>query len=232
LCQHVLGATIRPIMGISKQMKELSAGAAELGITFSQVQTTLFEEYMNKILAWNRRRNIVSKGDEERIGAYHLVDSVSASMLLPQHEKFSCLDVGSGAGFPGIPLKIVRPDMKLGLAEPKRWRYLFLESLIAELQLLDVSLFRARVEDLPTTLVPFDVILVRAVASLKRIVPVTLPRLKSGGILIAYKSGDVPRELKEADGEILASGGKLYRTESLTLPLTGVQRVLVTIQKL
>ena len=218
-------------MSTAKQIKDLSAGADELGITLTQTQTRLFEEYVNCILSWNKRRNIVSKGDEGRIGAYHLVDSLSASMFLPQERRFSCLDVGSGAGFPGIPLKIIRPDMALHLAEPKRWRYLFLESVIAELKLSDISILRARVEDLPPSIASLDVILVRALASLKRIVPVTLPRLRSGGILIAYKSGHVREELKDAEGELLAAGGEVCRTENLTLPLTGVPRVLIAIRR-
>jgi 16S rRNA (guanine527-N7)-methyltransferase len=224
--------TIRLSMSIEKQIEELLAGASQLGIPLTELQTRQFEEYIKRILAWNKRRNIVSRKDEERIGAYHIVDSLSAFRLLPEKKGINCLDVGSGAGFPGIPLKIVRPHMRLGLVEPRRWRHLFLENLMSELHLPGVTLFRMRVEDLPAPHASYDAVLVRAVASLKSIVPLTLPHLSPGAILIAYKSGDAQKEIEDAEAEILAAGGKLQTSESISLPLTGVRRVLVVIEKL
>jgi 16S rRNA (guanine527-N7)-methyltransferase len=218
-------------MSASRQMKEFIAGASELGIVLSGAQVRLFEEYLDRILSWNRRRNIVSRRDEGRIGAYHFVDSLSAHTLLPRQAEFSCLDVGSGAGFPGIPLKILMPGMRLVLAEPKRWRYLFLEDVVSHLRIPGVSLFRERVEDLPAGAASFDAILIRAVARLRSVIPITLPRLSPGGIIIAYKSGDVAKEIAEAEREMSAGGGNLQRTESLTLPCTGARRVLVVIRK-
>ena len=206
-------------------------GASELGITLSDSQVRLFEVYLAEILAWNRRRNIVSRKDEGRIGAYHFIDSLSAYGLLPENAGFRCLDVGSGAGFPGIPLKIVRPDMILGLAEPKRWRYLFLQRVIEELALSDTTLHRMRVEDLSPGEAEFDTVLVRSVASLKAIVPLTLPRLSAGGALIAYKSGDVSVETNEAMNVIAEEDGKVRVVLNITLPLTGVHRTLVAIEK-
>jgi 16S rRNA (guanine527-N7)-methyltransferase len=218
-------------MSVEEQIKELSAGASLLGITLTDPQTALFEGYMKKILAWSRRRNLVSRKDLDRVGAYHIVDSLSALDLLPDRHGIRCLDIGSGAGFPGIPLKIVRPDIALGLVEPRRWRYLFLENLIAELGLTDVTMFRARVEDLPATFPSCDAIFARAVASLRTLIPFTLPRLLPGGVLIAFKAGDALREIKESETEILTHGGRLLKTKTLSLPLSGTRRVLVVIEK-
>jgi 16S rRNA (guanine527-N7)-methyltransferase len=219
------------VMGVADQISDLVLGARELGIALDDSQVHLFEVYLREVLAWNKRRNIVSRKDETRIGAYHFLDSLSAHKLLPEDDGFRCLDVGPGAGFPGIPLKILRPDMALELAEPRRWRYLFLDKVIRVLALSNTILHRDRVEDLPPEQRSYDVILARAVASLKDIVPLALPRLSSGGTLIVYKSGDITAETDEALDVIEAEGARVDKTEIVTLPITGIRRALVVIEK-
>jgi 16S rRNA (guanine527-N7)-methyltransferase len=218
-------------MGISEQIGDLVLGASQLEIALDDSQVHLFEVYLREILAWNKRRNIVSRKDEKRIGAYHFLDSLSAHKLLPKDDGFRCLDIGPGAGFPGIPLRILRTDMVLELAEPRRWRYLFLEKVIEVLALSSARLHRERVEDLPPDQGPYDIILARAVASLKDIVPLALPHLSSSGTLIVYKSGDVTAETEKAANVIEAGGARVQKTETVTLPITGVSRVLVVIGK-
>lgn len=218
-------------MSIEEQISDLVLGASQMGIALDDSQVHLFEVYLKEILAWNKRRNIVSRKDESRIGAYHFLDSLSAHRLLPENEDFRCLDIGPGAGFPGIPLRIMRADMVLELVEPKRWRYLFLEKVIEELALSNAVLYRNRVEDLPPDQEPYDVVLARAVARLKDIVPLALPHLSSGGTLVVYKSGNVAAETEEAVNVIEARGARVRKTETVTLPITGVRRALVVIGK-
>lgn len=202
-----------------------------MGVSLDDSQVDLFDLYLKEILTWNKRRNLVSRRDEHRIAAYHFIDSLSALAFLPEKVGLTSLDVGSGAGFPGIPLRIARADMILSLVEPKRWRHLFLESTVEVLKLSNVTLFRTRVEDLPDNLRSYDLVLVRAVASLKSIIPLVLPRLSAGGVLIAYKSGDASRELKLAAEQIRANRGEVGEIKEVKLPISGVRRVFVTIRK-
>jgi 16S rRNA (guanine527-N7)-methyltransferase len=218
-------------MNVEKQMADLEAGARELGISLGKNQLSLFRTYTDKILDWNRRRNIVSRKDEGRIASYHIIDSLSALSLIPDKTGVRCLDVGSGAGFPGIPLRIVRPDILLTLAEPRRWRYLFLRNIVETLALENVTLFEDRVEAMPPQDPLYDCILVRAVAPLKEVVPVAMPHLSRHGLFVAFKSQSVAEETSEAAREILSEGGRVVGTKKIILPITRRARFFVSIEK-
>ncbi len=223
--------TMDAAMNIEKQMADLEAGAKELGISLGKYELDLFRAYIEKILDWNRRRNIVSRKDEGRIGSYHIIDSLSALSLIPEWTGVRCLDIGSGAGFPGIPLRIVRPDILLTLAEPRRWRYLFLRSIVEALALENVTLFEDRVEAMAVQDPSYDVILVRSVAPLKEMLPVAMPHLSPHGVFIAFKSQGVAEEIDDAGEEILSGGARIVGTKKVRLPITGTTRFLVSIEK-
>lgn len=225
-CGNIVAA-----MNTRTQIEELIRGAGELGIRLSESQVELFRTYLEEILTWNRRRNIVSRKDEKRVAAYHFIDSLSALELLPQKNGIKCLDLGSGAGFPGVPIKIARPDICLTLVEPKRWRYLFLERVVEILKLKNVEVFRGRAEELAGCHSGFEVAYVRAVAKLGDAVSMVTPLLGSGGILIAFKSRDVVNEMNEAIKPLLRSGARVIGMKKIVLPLTGVTRLFVVIEK-
>ncbi|TET47136.1 16S rRNA (guanine(527)-N(7))-methyltransferase RsmG [candidate division TA06 bacterium] len=219
-------------MDTEAQMEQLISGAGELGIRLSESQVGLFRTYLEEILTWNKRRNIVSRNDEKRIAGYHFIDSLSALELLPKKKGVKCLDLGSGAGFPAIPMKIARPDISLTLAEPKRWRYLFLEKVVETLGLQNTEVFRGRAEELAASHSRHDVVLVRAVAKLRDAVSMAIPLLSPGGIMIAFKSKDVVNEMNQAVKPLLAGGAKVVCMKKVVLPLTEVTRVFVVTEKL
>jgi len=218
-------------MSTEAQIEEFVRGAGKLGIRLNESQVELFRTYLDEILAWNRRRKIVSRNDEKRVAAYHFIDSLSALEVLPHKKGIKCLDLGSGAGFPGIPIKIARPDICLTLAEPKRWRYLFLEKVVEILGLENTEVFRGRSEELSLSHPGHDVVFVRAVAKLGDAVSMAAPLLCPGGIMIAFKSKDVGKEMNQALKPLLSSGAKVVCMKKVVLPLTGVTRLFVVIEK-
>lgn len=219
-------------MDTEAQMEQLISGAGELGIRLSELQVGLFRTYLGEILTWNKRRKIVSRNDEMRIAGYHFIDSLSALEFLPEKKGIRCLDLGSGAGFPGIPIKIARPDISLTLVEPKRWRYLFLEKVVEILELENTEVFRGRAEEFSPSHSGHDVAFVRAVAKLEDAVPMATPLLSPGGIMIAFKSKDVVKEMNQAIKPLLSSGARVVRMKKVALPLIGVTRFFVVIEKL
>ena len=219
-------------MDTEAQMEQLIRGTGELGIRLSESQVELFRTYLGEILAWNKRRKIVSRNDEKRIAGYHFIDSLSVLELLPLTKGIRCLDLGSGAGFPGIPLKIARPDINLTLVEPKRWRYLFLEKVVEILGFENAEVFRGRSEELSLSHPRHDVALVRAVAKLGDAISMAAPLLAPGGILIAFKSKDVVKEMNQALKPLLSNEAKVVCMKKVVLPLTGVTRFFVVIEKL
>lgn len=218
-------------MHTENQIRELIEGAHELAVSLSESQVDLFRRYLKEILSWNRRRNIVSRNDEKRIGSYHFIDSLSALEFLPRKEGIRCLDLGSGAGFPGIPIKIARPEIGLTLLEPKKWRHLFLQRVVELLSLENVRIFPGRAEDLSDAQPGYDVALVRAVAKLGDLIPMAFPLLSSGGIVIAYKSKDVLGEMSRAIETLLSKRARVVGIKRVVLPLSQVTRVFVVIEK-
>jgi len=218
-------------METEAQISELIEGAYELGILLSESQIHLFKKYLEEIVSWNKRRKIVSKNDEKRIASYHFIDSLSAIELLPKKEGVRCLDLGSGAGLPGIPIKIARPDIELTLIEPKRWRYLFLQRVAEVLSLENVTVFPGRAEDLSGSQPGHDIALVRAVAKLGDLIPIAFPLLGPGGLIIAYKSKDVLGEMSHAIGTFASNTARVVGIKRVVLPLSRVTRVFVIIQK-
>jgi 16S rRNA (guanine527-N7)-methyltransferase len=211
------------------QITQLLRGARDLKLALSESQVELFDTYLQEILAWNRRHNIVSRADQGRIASYHFVDSLSVIDLLPKKNNLRCLDLGSGAGFPGIPIKIIRPDICLALVEPKRWRYLFLERVAETLKLENTTVLRIRAEDCADQYGKHDVVFARSVAKLSDLVSLALPLLAQGGILIAFKSEEASDEMNQAGKALDLHGARVAGTKKLILPLTGITRVFVLI---
>ena len=192
--------------------EELRRGASKLGIELSESAMEKFKVYHRELLEWNKKINLVSLRDEQRITERHFLDSLSASQFIPA--KSRVLDIGSGAGFPGIPIKITRDDICLTLLEPKLKRFNFLNHL-AEALKLSIEIHRERVEDfrnhllfvgagLPRPYQSYDAILSRSVGKLKWLAYVALPFLAPNGRIITYKGSRFLDEFKEIDNcEIL-----------------------------
>lgn len=177
--------------------KELLQGTEQLGIELSNTMIEKFKIYYNELLAWNKKMNLVSHGDEKRIVSRHFLDSLNATQFIPQNAQV--IDVGSGAGFPGIPIKIIREDIKIDLLEPKLKRFNFLNHLVNTLG-LDVRICRTRVEQFSSTVPVYGVILARSVGKLKWITKVVSHILADDGLIITYKGSRFVEELKEVRG--------------------------------
>jgi 16S rRNA (guanine527-N7)-methyltransferase len=182
------------------------AVAAELGLTLTPQALDRLARYEQLILEWNRRVNLMSRRDTHRIAGYHFLDSLTACAFLPQGGRVC--DLGSGAGFPGIPLKIVRDDISMVLIESVRKKALFLDSVIRELGLNQTQVRNVRVEPVPKGNPPsavsrqpgpeFDVVLSRLVGSIRDVVRFAVPLLGPGGIIVCYKSSTAETEIKQA----------------------------------
>lgn len=166
----------------------------------SAAQQTLFEDYVRLLLEWNPRAGLVSRADENasRLIKRHIVESLGLAGTNLLSENAAVLDLGSGGGFPGVPLKIARPDLRITLLDSRRMKSLFLQEVVRRLNLENVEVVCARAESLDDSFKSrFDFVVVRAVTNLAKLWQWAVPVLKNGGSLLAQKGGDLDQELKE-----------------------------------
>lgn len=168
------------------------------GINVPSGVVGLFEEYRKIILEWNQKINLISRRDEGRIVTRHFLESVGFLKVVEFPRDSRVMDLGSGAGFPGIPMKLVRPDFRLVLVESKRKRVFFLGRVVEMLGMKDVEIVLGRVEELSDEIGFFDFVVSRSVADLVTLVKWSWKFLKSsGGRLVVVKGPDVEKELKD-----------------------------------
>ncbi len=176
--------------------RELRKGAKRLGIELSDSMIEKFIVYQRELLEWNKKMNLVSSRDETRLIKRHFLDSLEPTKFIPDGARV--LDIGSGAGFPGVPIKIIRDDIHLDLLEPKLKRFNFLNHLVKTLN-LSIGIYRERVEDFSNSKV-YDIVLSRSVGKLKWLTPVALSVLSPDGKIVTYKGSRFWDEFKEIDG--------------------------------
>jgi 16S rRNA (guanine527-N7)-methyltransferase len=175
------------------QVKQLQQGAQRLGIVLTKEHLETFATYHQLLLDWNQRMNLISRADESRIITHHFLDSLTPVPHLDWPEGIQLLDLGSGAGFPGVPIKIVRPEVSLTVLDSRRKRILFLKKLVPLLSLQSASIICERAEKLhghEQYMNRFSLVTARSVAPLSKLVPLVLPFLRTGGKLIVYKGPD------------------------------------------
>lgn len=191
----------------------------------------MFDLYLKELLEWNRKFNLTSIIDPEEIRIKHFEDSLSLLQAIPLKEQ-SVIDVGTGAGFPGIPLKIVCPEIKLTLLEATKKKVDFLKHIVAVLNLQDVEVVWGRAEEIvKNKRETFDIALSRAVAKLNVLCEYCLPFVKIGGFFIAYKEEKVEDEVEESKKATALLGGKLKEIKKVRLPNSDIIRSLVIIEK-
>lgn len=174
-------------------VKQLKQGALRLGLLLTENQLEAFATYHQLLLDWNQRINLISRADETRIVTHHFLDSLAPVPHLDWPDGIQLLDLGSGAGFPGVPIKIVRPQVSLTLLESRKKRALFLKKLVSLLALQSVRVICNRAEALHCQqqyLNRYHLVTARSVAPLSHLIPLALPFLRTGGKLIAYKGPD------------------------------------------
>ena len=204
-------------------MDRLVTGAMKLGIPLRQDQVRQFEEYYHTMLDWNQRINLTAITDSEEVQVRHFLDSLTIYPILGKtqlNENLKILDVGTGAGFPGIPLKIAIPDIKLTLIEATAKKTEFLNYVISVLGLKDVKIITGRAEEVAHMTeyrAGFKIVISRAVAQLAVLAELTLPFCPTGGTVIAPKKGDVRKEVEDALKAIDTLGGSLREVRLVEL---------------
>jgi len=201
--------------------------AREIGISLDKKAISLFERYAQMLEKTNQSLNLTRVPPED-YGTRHFLDS----LLLLQFYSFdrqnrSVLDVGTGAGFPGLPLAIVTPQSQFTLMDATRKRLIFLDYVIAELGLQNVKTFHSRAEDaaqLKAHRQQYDLVTSRAVAPLERLIGWTLPFVRAGGVAVAYKGQLTDEEIAQAESILKSEKGSLLRVEETTLPATDAIR--------
>ena len=220
-------------------MKKLIEGADKLGIGFNARQVKQFELYYQELIEWNKKINLTAITDYSSVQVKHFLDSLTVTLALPEEEvrrpDFNIIDIGTGAGFPGVPLKILFPQPRLVLIEPTTKKTAFLHHIIRKLELGNVEVLNSRAEEAAHLLLyreQFALVLSRAVALLPTLVELTLPFCQIGGMFIAQKKGEIEQEINRAKEAIAVLGGKLNQIRKIGLDEFSDARYLVIIDKI
>lgn len=206
----------------------------EKGITLSSRQIEQFETYYEMLVDWNERMNLTGITEKFAVYEKHFYDSVSLAFFLNVKEIRSIADIGSGAGFPSIPLKICFPHLKIVIVDSLNKRITFLKALVEGLGLSDVDCVHGRAEDiarLPQYRDGFDLSTARAVARLNVLNEFCLPFVRPGGRFVAMKGSQSQEEMKEASFSLRELKGKQISEHGLILPNEGSERHIVVIEK-
>ena len=210
----------------------LKNGASSLGMDLSGEEIDKFKAYLSEILFWNAKMNLTAIKKEDDIVVKHFLDSLLPLKVFPITSQ-SIVDIGAGAGLPGIPIKIVRSAVHLTLLESVGKKVDFLKHVIDKLFLSHTVAIWGRAEDVAGDLrEKFDIAISRAVAPLNVLSEYCLPLTKVGGSMIALKSENIEGEIGEAQGAIKILGGKLKGVHKVKLPTTDIVRSIVIIEKI
>ncbi len=220
-------------------MKELIEGARRLGLQLTVAQVRQFDLYYRELVEWNTRINLTAITDYRAVQVRHFLDSLTVIGVLPADESeepgFSLIDIGAGAGFPGVPLKIALPQCRLVLLESTGKKAAFLRHIVGELDLVDVEVLNSRAEEtahLELYRERFSLVVSRALGPLPALAELTLPFCRIGGRFVAHKKGDIEQEIEAARSAIRTLGGRLDRIETVELGEAGDVRYLVLVDKI
>ena len=217
-------------------MELLAKGAAQLGLSLTLGQVESFRVYHRELAAWNRRMNLTAIVDSEEAQVRHFVDSLTVARVLtgPVRDHGRMLDVGAGAGFPGLPLKLVFPEMHLSMLDSVGKKTSFLEHMVETLGLEDVDIYNGRAEDLamrPELRESFDVVVSRGVARMRVLMEYTLPYCRVGGIVVTLKKGGIEPEVSDALHAMDVLAGRIREMCGVTVDGLDDGRVLVVVDK-
>lgn len=211
--------------------EELKRKAKQMGVSLKEEQIQKFYQYMNLLLEWNEKMNLTAIIEPKEILLKHFVDSLIIANYIEEGQ--SLIDVGTGAGFPGIPLAIVKEEVEITLLDSLNKRIRFLQEVIEVLQLKNIRAVHARVEEFAKNKKEreqYDIATSRAVAPLNVLSEYLLPLVKIGGKCICMKGSNI-EEIKEAEKAVTVLGGEIKKVEEITLPESDMKRHIITLNK-
>lgn len=207
--------------------------AEQIGIMLEEKQIEQFYQYMQILLHWNEKVNLTAITKPEEIILKHFIDSMTIQKYIEPNQKL--IDIGTGAGFPGIPLKIIRKDIQIILLDSLNKRVQFLNTVIEQLELEKIETVHARVEEFGKNKKyreQFDYATSRAVANLTTLSEYLLPLVKIKGKCISMKGSNIKEEIDQSQNAIAVLGGKIEGIEAFKLPESDIDRHIVLIQKI
>lgn len=212
----------------------LEKSSGQLGITLSRRQLAQLLSYMDLLKEWNSRLNLTAITDDSEIVLKHFIDSFACAHQIDITGKFNAIDVGTGAGFPGIPVKIIKPEMELVLLDALKKRVEFLAQVVGTLGLDRVSTCHGRAEDVGHNdqyRGRFDFCFSRAVAQLAVLCEYCIPLLKEGGLFLAMKGPNPRHEIEQARNALAVLAAKVERVWEYRIPYTDICHSIVVIRK-
>lgn len=215
-------------------LEKFKNGLQQLHIALSEKQMEQFLQYYELLVEKNKVMNLTAITEFDEVVEKHFLDSVSLTKQMDLHQPLKVLDLGTGAGFPGIPLKIVFPKLEITLMDSLNKRVLFLQDVISSLQLENIEAVHGRAEEAARNKKyreSFDLCVSRAVANISTLSEYCLPFVKIGGSFISYKSSTIEDELEDGKKGIAILGGKVKDVYKFTLPDSELQRSFVIIEK-
>lgn len=212
----------------------LTEGAREMGFELTGEQAEDFSRYKGLLLEWNEKINLTAIIEEQQVAVKHFLDSLVllGKINVKDHQKL--LDVGTGAGFPGIPIKVCCPWISVVLLDSLKKRVLFLEEVVRQLKLVGITAVHGRAEEKGRDMdyrESFDLVTARAVANLAVLAEYCLPFVKTNGLFVAYKGPEVAEELEGAGKALELLGAGVEAVHKVELPFAGGDRSLVVIRK-
>ena len=204
----------------------------EINIVFTEEQLQKFYQYMNLLIEWNEKINLTAIVEPKEIILKHFIDSLTIIKYIEPNK--SVIDIGTGAGFPGIPVKIMREDLDITLLDSLNKRIHFLNEVIQKLELKNITAIHARIEEFAKNKQyreTFDVATSRAVANLTTLSEYMLPIIDLKGMAICMKGSEISEEISKSKNSIKLLGGKIDKIEEFTLPKSDNRRNLILIKK-
>jgi 16S rRNA (guanine527-N7)-methyltransferase len=225
-----------------QHLLQLQEGCRALGIPLDTLQLAQFELFYRELVAWNEQVNLTAITAYTEVQSKHFLDSLVALPLIaaavgdsvPPTRALRLLDVGTGAGFPGIPLKIAAPHLNVTLMDGTGKKITFLRETVTKLQVQAVEVVQGRAEEMghdPNYRGQFDLVTARAVAALNTLVEYLLPLVRRGGLAVIYKGGSASQELADAHKAIALLGGETVRLAPVQVPFLDEQRYVLLIKK-
>lgn len=217
-------------MNLEEFSIDLKEKSNKIDVKIRDKEVEQFYEYMNSLLEWNEKINLTAITEPKEVILKHFIDSITIQKYIQKEN--SVVDVGTGAGFPGIPLNIVNNEAKYTLVDSLNKRIKFLNEIIDKLSLKNIETVHSRAEDFAKeNRETYDVATSRAVAALNVLLEYLLPLVKVGGLCICMKGSNVQEEIEASSNALKILGGQIEKVEQITLPDSDIIRNIVIVRK-